>query len=84
MTPSQRIDRMIESLTDWRRETLVDVRRAILPADSQIVEARKYMGSPVRYCEGMIAVANAHKGKVKLTFAERSIFLKATTSTNRH
>jgi len=26
------------------------------------------MGSPVWYRDGMIAVANAHKGKVKLTF----------------
>lgn len=26
------------------------------------------MGSPVWSCDGMIAVANAHKGKVKLTF----------------
>jgi hypothetical protein len=27
------------------------------------------MGSPVWSCDGIIAVANAHKGKVKLTFA---------------
>ena len=27
------------------------------------------MGSPVWYRDGIIAVANAHKGKVKLTFA---------------
>ena len=27
------------------------------------------MGSPVWSLEGIIAVANAHKGKVKLTFA---------------
>ncbi len=27
------------------------------------------MGTPVWSCDGMIAVANAHKGKVKLTFA---------------
>jgi hypothetical protein len=27
------------------------------------------MGSPVWYRDGMIAVGNAHKGKVKLTFA---------------
>ena len=26
------------------------------------------MGTPVWYCDGMIAVANAHKGKVKGTF----------------
>ncbi len=27
------------------------------------------MGSPVWYCDGMIAVANAHRDKVKCTFA---------------
>ena len=27
------------------------------------------MGSPVWSCDGIIAVANAHKGKVKLTFS---------------
>jgi len=29
----------------------------------------KWMGSPVWSRDGMIAVGNAHKGKVKLTFA---------------
>lgn len=69
MSPSERIDRMIADLEDWRGETLAAVRKSILAADRQIVEEWKWMGSPVWSCGGMIAVANAHKGKVKLTFA---------------
>jgi hypothetical protein len=68
MTPSQKIDELIAGMTDWRGETFARVRQAILDADSEIVEEWKYMGSPVWYRDGMIAVGNAHKRKVKLTF----------------
>ena len=69
MNPSERIDELIAGITDWRGETFAKVRKIILEADTDIVEEWKYMGSPVWYRDGMIAVANAHKGKVKLTFA---------------
>ncbi|SAK85847.1 hypothetical protein AWB75_05751 [Caballeronia catudaia] len=69
MDASQRIDELIAGITDWRGETFAQVRKIILAADDGIVEEWKYMGSPVWYRDGMIAVANAHKGKVKLTFA---------------
>jgi hypothetical protein len=68
MTPSDKIDELIASLEDWRGKTLAAVRKAILDADKEIVEEWKYMGSPVWYRDGMIAVGNAHKDKVKLTF----------------
>ncbi len=68
MNPSERIDQLIAGLDDWRRETFASVRKAILEADPEIVEEWKWMGSPVWSCDGIIAVANAHKGKVKLTF----------------
>jgi len=68
MTPSQRIDQMIAKIPDWRGKTFAAVRKAILAADKGITEDWKWMGSPVWYRDGMIAVANAHKGKVKLTF----------------
>ncbi|WGS23024.1 MULTISPECIES: DUF1801 domain-containing protein [unclassified Bradyrhizobium] len=68
MTPSERIDRMIAELTDWRGKTFASMRKAILAADPEITEEWKWMGSPVWYRDGIIAVANAHKGKVKLTF----------------
>ncbi len=69
MNPSERIDQMIAELTDWRGKTFASVRKCILEADKEIVEEWKWMGSPVWYRDGIIAVANAHKGKVKLTFA---------------
>jgi len=69
MNPSQRIDELIAKLTDWRGETLASLRRSILAADPEIIEEWKWMGSPVWSRDGIIAVGNAHKDKVKLTFA---------------
>ena len=68
MNPSERIDQLIAGITDWRGKTFAGVRKCILGADREIIEEWKWMGSPVWYRDGMIAVANAHKGKVKLTF----------------
>jgi hypothetical protein len=69
MKPSEQIDRLIAGLTDWRGKMFAAVRKSILEADREIIEEWKWMGSPVWYRDGIIAVANAHKGKVKLTFA---------------
>jgi hypothetical protein len=69
MNASERIDELIAGLNDWRGKTLASVRKAILAADRGIIEEWKYMGSPVWSRDGMIAVGNAHKDKVKLTFA---------------
>ncbi len=69
MTPSEQIDRLVAGIADWRGRTFASVRKAILAADRGIVEEWKWMGSPVWSRDGIIAVANAHKGKVKLTFA---------------
>src|SRR5215467_6867271 len=69
MDPSERIDRLIAGLTDWRGKTFASIRKSILEADREIIEEWKWMGSPVWSRDGIIAVANAHKGKVKLTFA---------------
>jgi hypothetical protein len=68
MNPSQRIDELIAGITDWRGKTFATVRKTILEADKEIIEEWKWMGSPVWSRDGIIAVANAHKGKVKLTF----------------
>ncbi|WP_063551326.1 DUF1801 domain-containing protein [Burkholderia territorii] len=67
-SPSARIDALIAGITDWRGKTFAELRETILAAEDGIVEEWKWMGSPVWSCDGMIAVANAHKGKVKLTF----------------
>ena len=69
MNPSENIDELIARTTDWRGKTLASVRKAILAADNEIVEEWKWMGSPVWECCGIIVVGNAHKEKVKLTFA---------------
>ncbi|MGF6484693.1 DUF1801 domain-containing protein [Paraburkholderia sp. JPY419] len=69
MNASERIDELIAGLTDWRGATFARIRQCVLAADPAIVEEFKWMGSPVWSRDGMIAVANAHKGKVKLTFA---------------
>src|SRR6202161_1001883 len=63
------IDEMIAELTDWRGRTLASIRKTILDADREIIEEWKWMGSPVWFRDGMIAVGNAHKDKVKLTFS---------------
>src|SRR6476660_4876841 len=68
MNPSERIDQLIAGLTDWRGNTLASIRKSILEADREIIEEWKWMGSPVWSRDGIIAVANAHRGKVKLTF----------------
>lgn len=65
---SQRIDRKIASLGDWRGERLAQLRRLIHEVDPQVVEEWKWMGTPVWSHEGMYALANPHKDKVKLTF----------------
>ena len=69
MNPFKRIDQLIAGLTDWRGKTLASVRKTILEADPEIIEEWKWMGSPVWSHHGIIAVGNAHKDKVKLTFS---------------
>jgi hypothetical protein len=69
ISASENIDRLIAGLTDWRGKTLASIRKAILEADREIVEEWKWMGSPVWSRAGNIVVGNAHKDKVKLTFA---------------
>ena len=69
MNPSERIDELIRGIIDWRGKTLANIRKTILEADREIIEEWKWMGSPVWSRDGMIAVGNAHKDKVKLTFS---------------
>ena len=68
MSASKRIDKKIADLSDWRGERLADIRTLIHEVDPEVVEEWKWMGSPVWSHEGMYALANAHKDKVKLTF----------------
>ena len=68
--PSERIDKLIADLADWRGEMLARIRKIIQEADPEAREDWKWMGSPCWYHDGLIAVANAHKDKVKVTFYE--------------
>lgn len=70
MNPSEQIDDLIAGLTDWRGKLLENLRKTILAADPEIIEEWKWMGSPTWSCDGIIAVGNAHKDKVKLTFSQ--------------
>src|SRR5246500_5896335 len=70
MNPSERMDQLIAKLTDGRGKTLAGIRKTILEADREIIEEWKWMGSPVWSRDGIIAVGNAHKDKVKVTFAQ--------------
>jgi len=69
MNPSEQIDQLIAKLNDWRGKTLGGIRKTILAADREIMEEWKWRGSPVWSRGGIIAVGNAHKEKVKLTFS---------------
>ncbi len=59
---------MIADLGDWRGEVLAEIRGLIHEVDPEVLEEWKWKGSPVWSHEGMYALANAHKNKVKLTF----------------
>jgi hypothetical protein len=64
------IDERIKELGDWRGKTLAKVRELIHEADPEIIEEWKWMGSPCWSHDGLICVGNAHKDKVKVTFAQ--------------
>ena len=70
MNPPGLIDKLIADLADWRGKMLADIRKLIHDADPEITEEWKWMGSPAWSHDGLICVANAHKDKVKLTFAQ--------------
>jgi hypothetical protein len=67
--PSGEIDRLIAEIADWRGKTFARVREIIRAADPEIIEEFKWMGTPVWSRDGTIAVANAFKGRVNVTFA---------------
>jgi hypothetical protein len=67
--PSGEIDKLIAAIPDWRSAMFARVRKIVREADPEIVEEFKWMGSPVWSRDGIIAVGNAFKGRVNLTFA---------------
>ena len=69
MTPTEQVDKHIAAIEDWRGKIFAAIRKAVLAADRAIVEEYKWRGTPLWSLDGMIAVANAFKGRVKVTFA---------------
>jgi hypothetical protein len=66
---SKNITKKIESLGDWRGETLAWVRQRIHDADPKIEEEWKWMGTPVWSHDGIVCTGESYKQVVKLTFA---------------
>jgi hypothetical protein len=67
---SQRIDKRIAELGDWRGVTLGRMRQLIHDADPEVVEEWKWMGTPVWSHDGIICTGESYKSVVKLTFAK--------------
>ncbi len=65
----QMIDAKIESLGDWRGETLARMRALIHEADPDVVEEWKW-SVPVWSHGGIICTGETYKKAVKLTFAK--------------
>lgn len=65
---SARIDQLIAELGDWRGEKLAEVREIMREAVPDLEETWKWRGSPSWEWNGIIAVGNALKAKIKLTF----------------
>jgi hypothetical protein len=67
---SQMIDARIAALSDWRGETLAQVRSLIKQADPEVVEEWKWRGVPVWSHAGIICTGETYKTVVKMTFAK--------------
>jgi len=65
---SRLIDERIESLGDWRGQTLAAVRRLIHEAAPDILEEWKWKGTPVWSHSGNVCTGEVYKQVVKLTF----------------
>ena len=72
---SERIDKRIAELGDWRGETLSRMRKLIKEADPDVVEEVKWVkptnpGTPTWSHDGIICTGERYKSVVKLTFAK--------------
>jgi hypothetical protein len=68
-TPSELLDKLIADLDDWRGQRIARIRQLMHEVDPEMVLEWKWMGTPVWYHDGMVALVNPHTGKVKLTFS---------------
>jgi len=65
---SRLISAKIAELGDWRGDTLARMRALIKEADPDVLEERKWMGTPVWSHDGGICTGESYKSIVKLTF----------------
>jgi hypothetical protein len=62
-------------VSDWRSETIEQLRRLILTAEPAMVEEAKWRkasnpdGVPTFSCDGLVCTVETYQDKVKLTFA---------------
>ena len=63
-------DEKIKGLGDWRGKTLAKVREIVREADPEIVEERKWKGTPVWSHGGIVCTGETYKNVVKMTFAK--------------
>jgi hypothetical protein len=72
---SERIDKRIAEVGDWRGKTLSRMRKLIKEADPDVVEEVKWVkptnpGTPTWSHDGIICTGETYKSVVKLTFAK--------------
>jgi hypothetical protein len=72
---SERIDKRIAELGDWRGGTLSRMRKLVKQADPDVVEEVKWVkptnpGTPTWSHDGIICTGETYKSVVKLTFAK--------------
>ena len=66
---SERIDRKLAELGDWRGQALGRMRKLIREASDGVVEEWKW-DTPVWSQDGILCTGESYKDKVKLTFAK--------------
>jgi len=65
---SRLIDEKIASLSDWRGETLRQIRDIITNAVPGVIEEWKWRGTPVWSLNGILCTGEVYRDKVKVTF----------------
>jgi hypothetical protein len=67
MNPTERIDKQIEELTDWRRPMFVQLRKLIHEADPDLTEEWKW-NTAVWAHQGLVCALGVFKKAVKMNF----------------
>ena len=73
-SPSRQIDAIIKNASDWRGESLSQLRALIKTADPAVVEEAKWkkpsnpVGVPVWSHDGIVCIGETLKSAVRLTF----------------